>query len=428
MNLAYNYLSRSTVLLLILCLGVGLKTSLAQQSYQSDYQIKHQFKVKYDSLSQELDSVDNVTEANNVLDGIRGLEENYKDHRQLLDKVLYPETFTGKMKKIEKRSHSIISKLKVIKTQNTKLETLNQKLATYDQHFENLVSRSDSLRRAIEKSNQSEKKLSGMVRSYRRSLEKRDQFIMSVIDSLFATYGNMSNQALKDLRNKKSRQINNGNALNMVKSIAQNNIDFLNSNPTLSTQDYLRMYVVQKNFSSMWDKVGPKLIAVYSGKQNQEDVKQVIDNDLSKWQTKVANYTWKSLNNSFDEENINVPEFGDSQGFYNSLNGYLTTAIKKSKENGGEKAQKQYQKFASFWNNIVKTKWAQYMAKGNILDYTQIASIDQKVDQWSKVSQPESHLMAILLGLSVLANLALGVVLIRVKSSSSENNNNRKVS
>lgn len=387
------------------------------QKVESDYQIQKDFKKELKSINEALDEVGSVAGSGQVVDRIKSLESNYSEYSTLLDKALYPDTFDQRLEELKKRAVSVQQRLTTIEEQNKKLDELTGRITDYDDQMSRLNSRSDSLRKAIQQSVQSEKRLSGRVQDYRESLEERDQLILSIIDSVLVAYQDLDIESMGDLENarKNARMNAEGNPLKLIQSIATDNVEFLNSNPRLGTKDYLRMNAVQHQFATMWSKTGDKLAEIYGGK-DVDATRANIKNAISKWDASVTTSMWTSVNNAFEEAGIQLEEFGDPEAFFTALSNYLDSGISTSKEANSNDAYQRYQKFTEFWNSRVKKQWSPFITEGEVLSNDQMASIDQKLDQWAVNAKPESNLLVYLLGLSLLVVVVLGVLLFREKS------------
>lgn len=409
------------LMLLTLFLSSSIN-GIAQQQVKSDYEIQQEFNRQYSNLNAELNEADSSAAVDSLVGEIKTLEETYAEHKDLLNVALYPETFSGKMEDLKQRALSEQNQITTIEEQEEKLQELGQQVTSYDSRLDSLNNQTDSLRRAIQKSVNSEEQLTGMVRRYRKSLEQRDELILSFVDSVMITYQQLNVESMQDLENakKKARFDADGNALKMILNIANENITLLNSEHDLTTEEYLRMSSVQQEFKTMWNKVGDKLVEIYA-EGDQEKAKKNISEAIAKWDEKVTTETWTSINASFDSADIQLPQFTDNETFYQTLDSYLSEAIKSSKDGGTENSLTNYQNFSEFWTQQVQTEWTPHMIDANVLGNQQMASIDQQLEQWAANAEPGSNNMLVyLLGLSILAIVALGVMLAREKKGTKE--------
>ncbi len=396
---------------LLLFASAGLLQQMQAQEVQSDYEIVQNFNKTYNDLSDRLDKVSAVKEAKKLVDDVKSLQGNYSEHKELLNKALYPQTFEEKMNKLSSQVQSAHQRLQTIARQEDKLKQLTGNVNDFETQLEKLQQKSDSLQKVLANMNQRNRSLSSTVRNYRESVSERDRLVLNIIDSLLANYQQLDTQTLKELSMayKQSKKNIDNNALKLIQTIARTNIEFLNSSQTLSTGDYLRMYSVQQKFRDMWNKIGDELIKIYKPDAGAEAVQSELQGSLDEWETKVADQTWKSMNRAFDENGIELSEFGDSQGLYQSLTNYVDNGIK-------EGDRKQYQNFSQFWNNTVKTQWAEYITGTNILSYDQMTNVDKKLNEWDSKTASSSYLWKILVAVAVLIIIVLGIMLARAKS------------
>ncbi len=405
---------------LTLLLALFSFTAYAQQSTQSDYAIQKEFKKQYENYKTKIEKVSSTENMQALIDSIKVFEEEYSQYDELLNKALYPETYSNKMDELKESSVMAKKRLNTIEQQTQKLEELETQLASYEENLDNLDQRTDSLKQALQKSVQSESELSSMLREYRQNLQKRDDLILAFIDSMIVTYQEMDLQALQDLENiesKGARLDSDGNALAMIRNISAENLNILEENADkLRLEDFMRMAQVQQQFEKMWSRLGDKIQEVYSG-ENPEKLASDIDQNIDQWNKKLRTRIFASLRDSLAENEINVEGFATSEEFYNSINSYLDRKIKQSKENQSEEEYTNYKKFQQFWNQM-ELQWSESLVDASIVSKGQMATISQKVNTWSENAQPRSNnFLVYLLGASVLLAVALGVMLIREKKN-----------
>lgn len=418
-----NAFSKNITKLLAAALLLGtVAVQSAQAQVKSDYEIKQNFTEQYAKLSKAIEQASEVEEINDLVQQVNEMDQEFNSHNKLLDQVLYPDTYRERMDELRQRAESAQERIQTITEQQSQLDQLTGKVTNYEGRLGNLSSRTDSLQKVIQQSKANERELNAMVRRYRNNLQERDEFIMNVVDSMFVTYSNLDLQSVKGMSESmnKARMNSDGNALHLIRAIASQNLQLLNSSDNLATQDYLRMYMVQQRFSQMWNRLDDKLLTIYASSKERDQIRGEINKSLADWNEKVSTQTWNTLNSAFAEAGIKLGNFADSEGFYNALTSYVDQGIKQSKEGGGQEASQKFQNFQSFWNNTVKADWANYLNDGDMLSYEQIAGVDQKLTQWETVAQPTDYTMYILLGIAVLIIVVLGVMLARSKSSSSQ--------
>lgn len=414
----YTKLIAPLLIFFVICATSAVQ---AQQmpTNNSDYKIVQGFNKEYKDLNQGITNASTVDDINSIISKINSFDSEYSSHKDLLDKVLYPETYEQKIQELKNRAQTASNQLTTIQEQSQKLAQLNQQVANYAGQLKTLSEKSSSLQKEMIRSRGNESHLASLVREYRKSLKERDNFILSVIDSLMITYKNLNLPSLQGLETARAQALTDskGNALKLIESIADENTKFVDSHPTLTADEYLRMYAVQAQFADMWNTVGDKLLTIYSNSKDRAQAKADIEKSLSGWHSKVAEYTFKSIASTFKEKGINLSSFNDSNSFYSSLRNYLDNAIKRSRQHAGDAEYKEFQNFSDLWNNVVKTKWADNLVQGNILTYENIATIDQNLTTWGQLAQPKSYAMFIYLGIAVVIIIILGFMLYKAKST-----------
>ncbi len=409
-----------TTALFILLLAFFSAEVLAQseQSAQSDYEIQKSFKAKYADFQQRLDTVSSADSVQKMIESIKEFDQKYSDHSELLDRVLYPESYNESIEKLKQMSVMAKNRVETMKERTERLEKLETQVSSYEQDLNQLNRESDSLRQAMQKSIQSEKELSGMVRQYRQSLEKRDDLILAFIDSMVVAYQQMDLQDLEDLENMDQQsRIQSTDALEMIRSISAENLEILRQNSDkLNLEDYMRMAEVQHQFEQMWVRLGDKIREVYDG-ENAESMAGEVEQNINEWNNLLKTQTFASLKDSLARNGIEVSGFETSDELYSSLNSYLEGKIEESRDRSTEEGYKEFKQFQHFWNQV-ELRWSSSFSDAGIIDRNEMATLNDKVDTWAEVAQPRSNnLLVYLLGASVLLAAALGFLLFRERKN-----------
>ncbi len=398
----------------LLTLVAALPVVHAQQN-QTDYQVVQGFRTQYSNLKSQVESARTVDDINNVISKINAFENEYESHKQLIDSSIYPNTYDGQMSAIKSSAQTKLSNLQTIQQQSQQLANLNQQVAQYSKQLQMLSTEADSIRKVMVKSQTSGRNLRALVRRYRDNMQKRDQLIQSMIDTLYIA----SNKNMPQSESAKGGQMG-VDVLGTIHNLIQQNMNFIDNNPTMSTEDFLHMYDVQAEFTDMWSQLGDKIAAVYSGNKKAMDVVNNINQADQQWHSKISDNTFKSIAATFKEQGFDLPQFNDGSSFYSALRTYLDNAVKRSREHADNAEYQNFQKFSDLWNNTVKTKWAESLVKGKIMTYDQIANIDAQTTQWGQLAQPKSYAMFIYLGIALLVIIILAVMLIRAKSATNK--------
>lgn len=407
---------KSILTILILLFSV---TAYAQTEVRSDYEIQKAFKKGYSQYNEQLEEISNPDSMQALIKSIQEFDLEYMQHKELLNKALYPDTYDEKIEDLKKSSVMALNRLETIKEQNTKMQNLQDQLTGYQKEMEQVNNRMDSLQQAMQKSIASEKQLSDMLRTYRNNLEQRDDLILAFIDSMVVAYQQMDLKSVQDLENidNRSQLESDGDALELIHKITTENLNILESNANLHLEDYMRMSEVQSEFKKMWTSLGSKIQDVYDG-ENAEQMASEIDQNITEWNEVLTERTFIALNDSLSEKQISISEFEDGQTLYANLNSYLDSKIKQSEEKATQSNYEDFQRFKEFWN-MPEIQWSSNFVDAGILTNTQMATLNDKVDVWGEHARPasQSNILVYLLGASVLLAVALGVMLIREKKN-----------
>ena len=385
----------------------------AQQQNRTDYQIVQNFRSQYNNLKSQVESASTVDDINNVISKVNALENEYESHNELINNAVYPDTYEGMVSALKSSAQSKLSNLQTIQQQSQRLAQLNQQVTQYSKQLQMLSTEADSIRKVMVKSQTSERNLRVLVHRYRENMQKRDQLIQSMIDTLYVASGKNAPQT----ESAKGKAMS-ADVLGTIHNLIEQNMNFIDNNPTMSTEDFLHLYAVQAEFSDMWNQLGDKIAAIYSGNKKAMDVVNNINQADQQWHSKISDNTFKSIAATFKEQGFDLPQFNDGSSLYSALRTYLDNAIKRSRQHADNAEYQNFQKFSNLWDNTVKTKWAESLVKGKIMTYDQIANIDAQISQWGQLAQPKSYAMFIYLGIALLVIIILAVMLIRAKSAS----------
>ena len=394
---------------ILLALSLGLSSQAVAQ-FQSDFEVRKNFLDENERLFQELKDADTVEEAEDVIDQINQLENQYAEHSDFLNRVLSPETF-------EQRVTNFRELAEVTRERLARIDDRVEDVSDLD---EQIAAMTDSLAESNERIEQLESELASMRRdrnafrnqsaNLRQQISERDEFILDMVDSIFVAYNDIDLESLSPGEIEElGLDIDIENVLGHIESVVQNNMDFLDTHTELSAQDFLNLYAVQVEFKRMWNNLGPKLANIYAGDAQRQQQLDDIDSDMEEWENKVDESAWSSVAAAFDDREIDISAFDDAVSFYTSLSSYLDEAIERAQDEGGSDEElERYQEFADVWREDVKVDWQPHLINANLLDYENVASLDDKLADWKVYAQPRSYAFLMYLGLALVIILILG--------------------
>ncbi len=387
---------------------------------ESDHEIKTNFESTYSSIEQGLINASSVLEVDSLKMEIDSLSKKYENHSKLLDNALYPRTFAGQIEAITQEVNSAEQRLLIIENQNKRLAELSSEVAVYKSEISFLNSRADSLRKAIATSMESEERLAALVKRYRQNLERRDELVMGVVDSLMVTYRSMSTGRLTEI----SEQMESGtisqsdNPLEMIENIIEENTEYAaTTNRALSVEDHLRMYAVQNHFEEAWGQIGNRLLSAYGGGK-QNEWKTRIDEKMRDWRMVTSQKMWSSMDQYLEFSDVDLGAFDNNYSFFIALDNFVKEAKKKSEDEIiSSESYNDYLKFQEFWSDKIKNEWSNLIHEADVLTVEQISSIDDQLSGWEYESRPIHPFLIVLLVLTVVSLIGFTLAMFKTKKA-----------
>ncbi len=397
-----------------------LLISVSVAAQESDYQIKTDFETKYTFLEEGLNTASSVYEVDSLKSEIDSLILNFEAHRKLLDVALYPQSFDGEIEAINNEANSAEQRLLIIENQNERLTELSREVAIYKSEIAFLNSRADSLRKAITQSMESEERLAALVKQYRQNLERRDEIIMDVVDSLMITYKGMTLVGASEIAdNVESGRIStSNNPLEMIENIIEENTEYAASTSrALSVEDHLRMYAVQNHFEDAWAQIGNRLLIAYGG-NNQTEWNTRINEKMRDWRMTTSQKMWNSMDQYLEFSEVDLGAFDNNYSFFVALDNFVREAKKKSEEEIiSSESYQDYLKFQDFWSHKIKNEWSNLIQDADVLTIAQISSIDQQLSGWEYESRPIHPFLIVLLVLTAVSLIGFSLAMFKTKKA-----------
>lgn len=382
---------------------------------QSDYKIKTEFENRHAELLTEIEMAQSVSSIDSLITTVEDFKVEYSEKSEMLDYALYPESYDSKIANLKSEARSAEHKLLIIENQAERLTSLTNEVSKFKTELSTLNGKSDSLRNAIVSSQESEKKLSNLVTSYRKSVEERDEFIFDMVDSLFITYNQLAPGTIEELsKSDGSGTVKSGdNPLVIINSILTENIETLKaSSETFNTEDYLRIYALQAKVNDVWRNIGDNLVEIYGGK-DKSSWKKRIETDLKDWKASASLSMWNSLDEYLEGENVELGAFDNNSSFFTALDNFVSNESKKSDEEIiSSSTYEDFKVFSEFWSSKVMDEWNNYLVEADVLTASQIATIDGKIDNWGESSKPFPTNLLIIFGIAIVAIIGLIIALI----------------
>jgi len=385
----------------------------AVNAQESDYQIQQDFQTEYNELIERVDNAVSSGDLTGLQADIESLEASYSGSSNLINAAIYPQTFEEVMADLRSRFANTEQNISVIEQLNERIEELNSELRDFRTRLSEFEEESESLEKQLEESRASESRVSGLARQYRENLEARDEFVVSFMRELLNRFDEMDEETLSELAD--SEEMLEENPIDIIKTIVSEYINRADQEANLEPADYLQMRAQHAYFQDVWDSIGQNLSEVFAADRPVQAEQEVADM-IAAWEASINNKLWDSLSTAFTQNGIELPSFNSDDSFYDALNNYVDESVEVSRQQNSEEDYETYTSFNNFWNNRIKASWGDHLVEGNVLEFSDIAAIDLKINDWNEAAVPTSNLMLILFIISIVVILGLIVMLVTNKS------------
>ena len=377
---------------------------------QQDYKIVQDFKSKVQQIKDGIKKADSLAELIQFEGEINQLAANNASNRDLLDKSLYPDNFNSSIENLRKELEVRKGDFTQISELETKVSVLNMQLSDLNDRNVELMAQ---VRNLTEQSKSDKNKLDLLQRSIaslRSSLRRRDDLVISMIDSLmpadFRNSGTLSNQEKQKIYSKAQK----GNIIENLQNAIDENIMFLKVT-ALKPDDIKSIKDKKQQFEKTWHSFGPKLIEIYSEKGKKVKNAKEIDSTFEKWNLAIGQEAWSSMSQEFSDFDIKLNDYSNGMEFTRAMISYTQDEIKNIKTKA-DSAVKDYIVFAdSAWYGNIKPIWVPYLIDNNLLTSAQKDKIESGILKWKEAVYPVDYSWLYIVG-SLLISIII-IVLIR---------------
>jgi hypothetical protein len=374
---------------------------------QSDYEISQSFKQKSKQLEEAINKAKTLEELNSIVADIDRFRNEYVEHKILLDKSLYPDNFD---KTFEKLNMSFVIRnqdfttIDVLQIENLQLK---EQVALLNKRNTELMNKIQEFEYSSKKDVNKIAELEDAIGELKRSLIKRDELIIGIVDSLLPQPLMEQTQLSSQERNSIYIEAENNNVLSNVKLSLLDNIKFLELT-ILEAGDLTEIKKQQTQFEDFWQDTGTKLVDIYAGENKRSKEIKEIDSLFSIWHFTLEQEVWNNIREEFTYNNINLIEFSNGDEFTNVLTSFIDDAIKNIGVKSSEESNLIYSSFSdSTWFKVISPNWMPYLIDNEMLDVEQNRDIEIKISDWKGRLTPSSFGWMYVL-VAVLAVAGLG--------------------
>ncbi len=349
---------------------------------QSDYEIVQNFKNKAMAIDDSIKNAASLEELQSAGNKIDQLRSEYSDKRELLDKSLYPLNFSKTFENLQMAYDLRKGDFTKIDVLTTQVSGLREQVDVLNQRNTDLISRVQTLESESKRDKSRITQLERTVADLKASLQKRDELVISMIDSLIPPSYRQKSELSSQEKQKVYSEAQKNNVLNNVKKSLEDNIKFLQV-ATLTPEDLNQIKKQQEQFAKLWKSVGPKLVSIYSEKNAGTNELKEIDQSFTTWKATLNQQAWNSVRLTFQDYGINLQKFSSGKEFTETAANFINDEIKNVGIKNSGDSQITYKSFAdSAWYGQVKPTWVPYLLENNMFTEAQKDTIENKISKW----------------------------------------------
>lgn len=385
---------------------------------QSDREIVDKFKAEYAAIEKSIKDATTLQELTLVLDKITILKQDFAQHKELLDKSLYPDKYDESIEKLNKAYLLRQGDFSTIDVLQTEVGELKQQVEFLNKRNNELLVQVQKLEAQREKDAKTIKKLENLVVELRSSIRERDELVLSMIDSLMPpTMRDKESLTMED-KNMVAAEEQKDNVLNNVKTTIRDNIRFIQAT-SLKPNDLESIREQQKDFVTKWQKVGVKLVEVYAEDGNKSAELKQIDGLFNEWAATVNREAWESISDEFSLSGIELRSFKNGDEFTTSVEMFVGDELKNLGVKSDEESKRIYSQFAdSTWFATIQPVWMNYLVENKMLTEENKNKMESKIAEWKNALYPSNWWIYLVIAVVVIAGAGLFFFMKRKKPKS----------
>jgi hypothetical protein len=371
-----------------------LAPSAQAAAQQSDYNIQQSFEQRYNDLRVKIDSAGTLAELDSLSRRVDAFAQKFQDHREFLDKALYPDTYDGRISNLRHLLGVAHDRTSTIQAQGVRIDELQKSVAELSVRLDTLTAERARLFDQLQASQRSESSLREAVRRLTTNLQAHDRLLFSMLDSLFVPYDRNLQQASEVEKENVAGSLEQANVLKRIRDVANDNERFLEATQ-LQGKDYANLIDQYQQFDSRWKGLSGKLQDVASAAERRAAAaprgkaaggsktaaaimtdRAQVDSAVTAWNTKLQASFWSALEKEFTSQGVAVNHFVDAPSFDASIRAYVAQA-KEGKVDPAVFVDK-------VWKERIDKDWREALTKETMLGKTGYASLDMAVSELSE--------------------------------------------
>jgi len=373
---------------------------------QSDREIVDKFKAEYSSIEKSIKDATTLQELEPVATKLNAFKQEYAQHKDLLDKSLYPDKYGESIDKLNKAYLLRQGDFSTIDVLQSEVGELKTQVEFLNQRNNELLGQVQKLEAQKQKDAKTIKKLENLVAELRSSIRERDNLVLSMIDSLMPPIIRDKETLTIEDKNMVASEEQKDNVLNNIKTTIRDNIRFMKAT-SLKPDDLESIQEQQKDFASKWRKVGIKLVEVYAEDGNKTEELKQIDELFNEWSTVVKQEAWESIIDEFSLNGIDLMGFKNGEEFTNSVDMFIGDELKNLGVKSEEESKRVYAQFAdSTWFASIQPVWMNYLIENKMLTDENKSKMESKIAEWKSALYPSYWWIYLIIAVIVIAGAA----------------------
>jgi hypothetical protein len=384
-------------LIILFCFGF-----ISSVIAQSDLEIVDNFKKECASIESTIKNATSLEDLKNVSSQISSLKENYAQHKELLDQSLYPDNYQTSIDKLSKDYLLRQGDFTTIDVLQTEVGALNEQVTFLNERNNELLSQVRNLETQRDKDAKTITKLEKLVTQLRASIRKRDELVLSMIDSLMPPTMREKDVLSTEDKNVVAKEEQEDNVIQNVKTTIKDNIKFMQVT-SLKPDDLIAIREQQQDFSNKWKKVGVKLVEVYSEDGKKAEELKEIDELFDQWYAAVAKEAWKSINDDFSLNGIELRSFNNGNEFTTSVEMFIGDELKNLGIKSDEESKKVFTQFVdSTWFVTIQPVWMNYLMENKMLTEVNKSKMESKIAEWKNALYPPTWWIYLIIAIVII--------------------------
>jgi len=351
---------------------------------QSDYEKVQNYKNQTKKIEQEIKLAASLSDLNDIARKVEQLRNDFSSEKDLLDKSLYPDNFNSSLEKLTVAIELRKGDFQTIRDLSIQVTYLKDQVDELNAANADLISQIKEMNRRISKDEKTIKSLQNLTKQLKASLRQRDELVKTVVDSLLADFIKQPVEADGEIQVKSYKKSEQSNLIYNLQRTVLDNIQFLKVTE-MTPEDLAEIKEQQNDFSKMWRKIGPKLISIYSKKNERTAELNYIEDLNSEWRNEIDSQIWKSVNKEFRDKNIALLPFSNGQEFADRIKEFIVDELTKvDSRTDKEKADVYFTFSDSVWSAKIKPTWLPILLENKLITEAQKDTIENNIDKWGQ--------------------------------------------